>query len=138
MNRLYVLAGALALAVLVTATVQADDEKDKKKVPTIKEIMKATHGKNGFRAKYEKAYKDENWKEAAKLAKDWEACAENLAKNTPPEGSKEDFEKQANAYVKNLKTLEEATDKMEKKRIQGSLGYVGGSCKKCHTAHKGK
>jgi len=137
MNRLTVLAGALALAVLVTATVQADGEKEKK-VPTIKEIMKATHGKNGFRAKYEKAYKAEDWKEAAKIAKDWEACAENLAKNTPPKGGKEDWEKQANAYTKNLKTLEEATEKMEKKRIQGSLGYVGSSCKKCHTEHRGK
>ena len=123
MNRLFVLAGALALGVILTATVQGQDGKTEKKVPSIKKVMSLTHGKTGFKSKFEKAVKAENWKEAAKIAKDWEACAENLAKNEPPKGSKEDWEKITGSYVKTIKTLEEASEKQETKRVHQVFGH---------------
>lgn len=136
MNRWFVLAGALMLAIVLTTTADAQGDKDKK-VPTIKQIMKtANAGKNCLKAKYEKAFEDKNWDDAAKIAKDWEACAENLVKNKPAKGDKEDWEKASNAYTKAVKTIAEATGKKEEKPIQTALGYIGTSCKKCHSAHK--
>lgn len=137
MNRLYVLAGAMALAVLVSATAQGQDEK-KKKTPTIKRVMALTHGKNGFKGKFEAAVKDTKWEDATKIAKDWEKCAENLAKNEPPKGEKEDWEKASKEYVKLTKDLIEGSEKMDGDKVKAALKGVGGSCKSCHTAHKAK
>jgi cytochrome c556 len=138
MNRMYVLAGALALAVVVTASVQAEDDKDKKdgKVPSIKKIMQATHSKTGFRAKYQQAVKGGDWEKAEKIAKDWLTCAENLAKNEPPKGEKQDWEKMAKNYTKAVKNIEEASGKKDAEQVKDSLGFIGKSCGTCHKAHK--
>jgi cytochrome c556 len=137
MNRLFVCAGALALGVfVVSASVEAGG--DKKKPPSISTIMKATHGKTGFRAKFQGAAKEKSWDKAEKIAKDWLACCENLLKNTPPKGEKESWEKHANGYIKAVKTIVEASGKMEDKRVNGSLGYIAKSCGGCHKEHQKK
>src|SRR5439155_1255732 len=75
MIRVYALTSALALAVvLVGAGVDAADEK----VPTIKDIMKKAHGKEGLRGSITKAIKEKKWDEAAKTVKEWELLGSAL------------------------------------------------------------
>jgi cytochrome c556 len=136
MNRLFVLAGLLALAVIVAGTgVQAED---KDKTPSIKELMQKMHGKKGFRAAVPKEIKDKDWDTAAKDAKAWFTCAQALTKATPKKGEKEDFTKLATTYCKTVKTLLDACESKDAKKANGALGKIGGTCKSCHDGHRGK
>jgi hypothetical protein len=133
MNRLFALAGALALAVIVGGTGVRADDKD---LPDIGEIMQKAHGKEGYRAFVVAAVKKEQWDDAAKTMKDWQKLGEALAKNKPEKGNAESWKKQTKTYNTTLKTLSTAIDKKNAKSANGALGKIIMSCKGCHTAHR--
>jgi cytochrome c556 len=133
MSRVYVLAGAVALAVvLVGATVQADD----KDVPTISDIMKKAHGKDGLRGSITKSIKEKNWDEAAKTVKEWEMLSTSLEKNKQPKGEAGSWKMKTTTYSKTLKTLEDAIAAKDSKKATGALGKIGSSCAACHKEHR--
>lgn len=134
MNRLFVLAGMLALAVIIgSAGIQAE-EKDK--APSIKVIMKKTHGKDGLRGAVSKDIKGKDWDAATKDAKEWFEHAQALTKAKPKKGEKESWEKLSGTYCKTVKTLVDACEAKDSKKAGGALGKIGGTCKSCHDAHK--
>lgn len=125
---------AVALAAGLTAT--ADDKKDEK-LPSISEIMKKAHGKTeGYLGKLKGQVKDGKWDDAKKTAKDLVIVAEALAKNDPPKGDKESWEKLTKNYIKHSKSINEAAKKEEAKGVTDGLKALGGSCGDCHKAHR--
>ncbi len=133
MNRLFALAGALALGVIVTgANVKAEDDK----IPDISEIMQKTHGKEGLRGSVTKAVKASEWDDAAKEVKDWLKLGDALAKNKPEKGETASWKKLTTSYNKTLKSLSTAVEKKDAKGANTALRSVGGSCKTCHAAHR--
>lgn len=133
MNRFYVIAGALTLGVLVAV---ASVEAQGKKAASVKAVMKACHGKDGFRAKLQAALKEKSWDKASKVAKDYAACWDNMNMNEPKKGEKESWEKLNNAYGKALATLQDACKDEDAAKANGALGYIAKSCKGCHDEHK--
>src|SRR5215208_5590271 len=104
MNRLFLLAGFLALAAIVLGThVQAEDKDSKFE---ISKFMKKSHGKDGLRAKITKAVLNEKDYDSAKeVAKEWLTEAQKLTKATPPKGETASWEKRAGDYCKTVKAL---------------------------------
>jgi cytochrome c556 len=134
MNRLYVLTGVLAAAVVLAGTsAQARYQGDF----DISAFMKKAHGKTGFRAKATQAVKEKDWAEATKITKDWFADAQKFIKATPPKGDKAAFAKVATNYCKAVKALNEASEKKDAKQANAALKTIGGACGTCHKAHKG-
>jgi cytochrome c556 len=130
MNRFFLLAG-LCAAVLMVAGANGADEKPM----SIKEIMKAAHGK-GYVAKMGAAVKGKDFDTATSVAKDWEKAAIDLGKNTPPKGEAESWKKLTDAYTKNIKAMAKAVGDKDAKGVAASLKTVGTSCGACHKAHK--
>jgi cytochrome c556 len=138
MFRRFVVGGVLALAVIVSTAVQADDKDKKDEVPPIKEIMKKAHAKGGLRFEVAKAVKDKDWETAAKDVKEWEKLGEALAKNKPPKGDAEDWKKRTTTYNKTMTTLSEAVTAKDAKKANGALGKINSMCGGCHKEHRGK
>jgi len=133
MSRVYAFVGALALAVILTgAAVKAEDDK----VPTIKEIMKKAHGKEGLKASVTKDIKEKDWESALKTAKEWKTLSEALAKNKAPKGEAESWKKMTGTYSKTLDTLVKAIEDKKASVANGALGQIGKACGTCHKAHR--
>lgn len=127
----------LALAGGVSATAQ--DKKDDKKVPPVKEIMKAGHkGDDAHMAKVVLAVKDGKWEDAQSHAKDLADNGTLLGKNTPKKGDPKSWEKLTTKYADNTKALYEATQKKDADASKAALENLGASCKECHSVHRGK
>src|SRR5262245_44903988 len=137
MTRLFLLTGALIMAVVLASTaVQAEDKDSKFEIG---DFMKKSHGKAGLRAKITTAVlKEKDYDSAKEVAKEWLAEAQKLAKATPPKGGKDAWEKVATAYCKQVKALSDACESKDAKKAEAALKAIGGSCGGCHKAHKGK
>jgi cytochrome c556 len=124
---------ASVLVVLVMAA-RADDS-----APSIKEIMGKLHrGANAPLAKLKTALKADtpDWKDIQDKTKDFVIFGAALAKNTPPRGDKAGFEKHADAYYQNAKSLDDAVKAEDRAKAQAALNRITASCKACHPAHK--
>ena len=137
MNRMLFLAGALALAVLVSSSVVKAEDKDDKEAP-IKAFMTKAHGEEGIKDKVTEGYKSEEWANVSKAAKEWVKQAEGLSKMKQPRGGAESWKKMTTAYVKNVKDVAKGAEDKDATAVKGALSKINTSCKACHTAHKGK
>jgi hypothetical protein len=132
--------GAAALTLTLSGA-QAQDKKkkdDKKKEMTIKDVMKAQNGKTGLGAKLSAAAKAEKWEDAEKIGKQFKELGDALAKQTPPKGEKESWEKLTKAYSEAGTAAAEAAGKKDGKALADAAKHFnpGASCKDCHSAHK--
>jgi cytochrome c556 len=130
MNRLFLLAG-LCVAVVLASGAKADDTP-----MSIKEIMKVTHGKGGYKGKVEAAVKSKDFDTISNVAKDWEKAAMALASAKPSKGEAESWKKLTDNYTKAIKTMTKAAGDKDVKGVNASLKSVGGSCGGCHKSHK--
>jgi len=146
MQRLFVLAGVVALAVLV-AGVRAEDKDDKEvkddkkdeKPKNIKAFMKKAHaGDEAFKSVVTKAAKDKEYDTAATALKAWVAISGSLSEFDPPKGEKEDWAKLSKKYAEDVKALAKAVDDKDDKAIAARLKTINSSCGGCHKSHKGK
>ncbi len=117
------------------AGAQSDDE-----TPTIKEIMAKLH--KGSKAPLSTVTKElktasPDWAKVETEAKIIEKLGAFLPKTDPPKGEKASYEKLAKAYASSAKKLEEAAEKKEIEKARAAAKSLGGSCKACHSAHKG-
>jgi cytochrome c556 len=140
MQRLFVLAGALALAVTFSAVAVAEDKKDEKKPKSIKEVMKKAHaGDTAFKAAITKAVKAKEFDDDAKSTmKAWVAIGSHLGEFDPPKGEKDSWKELTKKYAEDLKALAKAVDSKDAEAAGKALKSVNGSCGACHKAHKGK
>ncbi len=126
----------MLIACLVTGPAGAQSDE---KVPSIKKIMDVLHkGGKAHLSKVKAALKKDSpdW---AEVLKDAKAIAKNggyLAKNDPPKGDKESWEKLAKAYASTAKTLEEAVEKEDLTKARAATKKLSASCKACHDQHK--
>jgi hypothetical protein len=133
MNRLFVLGGLLALAV-VFSSVQAQDKEEK--VPTIQQVMKTAHGKTAFQGQANAALKAKDFDKLSRIAKDWEKCAVALSKNKPRKGEQDSWDMLTAGYLKNIKALGEGVGKKDEEAITRALKFVNTTCTMCHLKHK--
>lgn len=132
---------AALLAVGMTALAGAVTAQDKKQpeVPkTIKELMKKGHGAKGPLKSIAKEAKDGKWDDAKTNAELLKLFGENLYKLDPPMGSKESWKKLTDKYEEQTGNVYKAVDKKDVKKTEETLKKLGGGCKECHDAHKGK
>jgi cytochrome c556 len=126
----------LVIAGLVNGPAGAQDDE---KVPTVKKIMDVLHkGGKAHLSKAKAALKGDSpdWAEVLKDAKEITKFGGYLAKNEPPRGDKESWEKLAKAYATNAKALEEAAEKEDLTKARAATKKFGATCKTCHEAHK--
>ena len=110
-----------------------------KKGPTIKEIMKAGHaGADAYLGKVNAAVKGGNWDDAAKAAKALDDNAALLGKATPKKGDASSWADLTKKYHGNTSALLAATEKKDAAGAKSAVGALQGSCKECHSVHKGK
>jgi hypothetical protein len=137
MRKWTILAGGAALAVglvLAGGLTAADD-----KAPTIKEIMTKAHkGGNSLlgtiRAEVRKPSPDYDkiTPKAAELAK----LGPQLAKNNPPKGDKESWEKLCKEYETDASALNTAVGAKDGPAAQAAVAKIGKACAACHKVHK--
>jgi hypothetical protein len=133
------LVACLAIAAFAMSLgVVAQDKKkdDKKKTPTISQIMKAVPGKNGLCAKCNAAAKDEKWDDAKKIGAELKSYGEALGKNTPKKGDKESWEKHAKSFSEAMTEIADATEKKDKEALAAGTKKFQGMCMGCHKEHK--
>lgn len=134
MNRVYLLGGLLAVAVVLSA--QAADDKEEK-LPSIKKIMKDAHtADDSIRKKISEAIKGKDWDTASSTAKDWVKLAGLLPRIKPKKGDAESWKKHTDTYSKTINTLADAAEAKDAKKANGALGAIGSQCGSCHKAHK--
>jgi hypothetical protein len=132
--------GVLGLALLVGLTVVASRAEDDKS-PSIKEIMTKAHkGGDSLLQKLGKELKADapQWDDIEKQTKELVDLGTALAKNKPPRGTQESWDKQTRDYLSNAQDLAAAAAKKDKATALADLKKLQGSCMECHTAHKGK
>ncbi len=106
---------------------------------TIKDIMKAGHGGTDPLLKQVIfASKEGKWDAAVAAAKSLDSNAALLHKATPNKGDAASWEKNAGGYHKNTTALLAATEKKDAEGAKAVISTIQGSCKACHSAHKGK
>ncbi len=141
MRALYCAASLLGvLAVLAWATSPAGAQ-DNKKVPTARQIMTKIHkGRNNPFAtvKAQLRQSSPNWAKVASAAEVIEKYGSALPKARAPRGNRASFEKLAQAYASNTKTLKEAAEQKDLASAREATENIGGSCKTCHSAHRRK
>ncbi len=124
----------VVVAVSVVPSVVAQDKK-----MSIKEVMAAAHkGDDSLVNKIKGAVKAGKWEDAQAAAKTLAENGAKLEKTTPKRGEKDSWDKLAKKYAENTKAVADATDKKDADATKTALGTIGGSCKECHDAHKGK
>src|SRR4051812_24118948 len=112
---------ALAVAYLGTATAKDDEIKD-------------TKGCMAFQSKVKGDLTDQlksktpAWDEIQKETKDWVGVAETLGKQTPPKGTAESWKKQTSLYLTNVKAIDAAAQKKDAPGTTKAIATVGNSC----------
>ncbi len=100
----------------------------------IKDVMRASFGKDGFKAKLTAAAKSKDFESAIKLAKNWIACAEHLAKNNPPKNPGKAWEERAAKFVSITRDVLKAAEAGDAKGITSAMAKI--NCKDCHSNHR--
>jgi cytochrome c556 len=125
---------ALAMVFGVGLVLAADD-----KVPAVDEIMEKAHAsKTGLRAKIGDEVKKPNpdWATVQKQAKEFVSLADALAKNEPPKGPKDSWQKLAKEYAEQVKELQKAVDKKDAKGVTAMNQKLNNNCMGCHDVHR--
>lgn len=137
MRRWAYLAGMLAVlgvGILVFEPVGAAN-----KALTVKEIMKKLHkGPDAPLALVKRGLQADqpDWEEIQKTTRDFAVLGEALAKNDPPKGGKDSWEKLCKEYADSAKAMDEAARKKDSTGALAGQKILAGSCSTCHKAHR--
>jgi hypothetical protein len=127
------------IAVLFTGFSSPLTRAEEEKIPTIKEIMQESHQ---CRTAYVRLVREELQKEEV----DWGMVGTKsraliqtgklLAKNTPPKGSAESWEKLTSVYTANAVLLADAAERHDKETATRHQQAMYRMCATCHRAHR--
>ena len=109
--------------------------------PSVKEIMTKAHkGGNSLLAGIRKELQagDPDWDDVHKKTTELVKLGTSMTRAQPTKGGKESWDTLTKGYLGFTKELDSAADKKDKDASLGALKKIGGSCKACHNAHKGK
>jgi cytochrome c556 len=131
-------AAFVALACLAAGSVGAADDDETASIKTVMEKLHkgAKSPLNNLKAALKGSSPD--WETVQKDTKLFKKYGEALAKNDPPRGKKEAYEKLANAFADSAKSLDEAAERENLKGARDALKKIQNSCNACHTSHKKK
>lgn len=126
--------GCLVALVLARSTPASADDS----TPSIEDIMKKLHGKNGSHKLINKALETDppDWDVIAKHAKIYADLSALLEKDKPEKGDEAGFKKLAQAYAKDAKALSDAAQKKDKDKVKTVFGKLKESCETCHEDHR--
>jgi hypothetical protein len=132
--------GLLAIVLAQSGSIGAQEKKDTKdEKKTTKQIMAAGHkGADALFDKVKTAAKEKKWDDAVTPAKELAENGALFPKATPPKGEAKSWEDLSGKYAENTKALSEAVGKKDEAAAGKAITAIGGSCKACHDAHKGK
>ncbi len=138
MKRLAVMLGMVAVLGLgaVGGLAVAQDD-----APSIKKVMGKLHGKGkGLLPAVGKSLQapTPDWPEIKKGSKLIVDLASTITDVEPPKGEKEAYSKLSKAYLASAKDLYEAADAEDAGKAKAAAKKLGGTCKTCHSAHKGQ
>ncbi len=133
MNRLFVLTGVLACAIIACTSSAYAELKEEVETSA---IMKKCFGKNGLCGTCIAQGKKGDWEDAAKTAKEFYELIEKLPKGEPKKGDKEQFVKKAKAFGTKVKAMKTAAEAKDETKFNTAVKGVQGACKGCHTAHR--
>jgi hypothetical protein len=112
---------------------------DEEKIPTIKEIMRESHQ---CQTAYIKTVRDElkkdqpSWSLVESKSRDLIKSGKLLAKNTPPKGTPEAWEKITGVYTANAVLLTDAAERRDKDTAIRHQQAMFRMCAACHRAHR--
>ena len=133
------LAGTVGMLALLLAQSESVRAQDKDKKLSTKQIMGIGHkGADALFTKVQAAVKAKKWDDAAEPAKELAANGSLFPKASPPKGDAKSWEDLAGKYADNTKALNEAVEKKDADAAAKAGKAIGGSCKACHDAHRGK
>jgi hypothetical protein len=127
-----------ALALLGLSSV-ALSQATRLKNATIKEIMTKAHkGGNALLTLLlrELGEDKQKWGEIQQQTAELVALAKLLAKNDPPRGDKDSWQKFTQQYLQNAKKLDDAAQRKDKQSASAARDKLGRSCTGCHRVHR--
>lgn len=109
------------------------------KIPTIKEIMRDAH-----RCRTNYIYlvrrglqqQDTAWFDAEQKSRELVKMGHYLQQNTPPKGTRDDWEKITNIYISHATLLADAAERQDMETATHHLGKLQRMCATCHRAHR--
>jgi cytochrome c556 len=137
-KRLALMMGTVAALGLIGLGGQAEGQDEG---PSIKKVMGKLHGKGkGLLPSVGKALQADspNWPEIKKGSKLIAELASTITDLEPPKGDKENYAKLSKAYLASAKDLQEAADAEDADKGKAAAKKLMGTCKTCHTSHKGQ
>jgi cytochrome c556 len=129
------------LAVLIAAALGSGRAGAEDEAASIKSIMGKLHkGANAPLTQLKGQLKADtpDWASIQKGTKDFVMLGASLAKFDPPKGEAAAYKALAKTYYQNAKDLDTAAEKRDAAATKAAFGKLAGSCKECHSAHKGQ
>ena len=130
------LATLLSGVVLATAPAGAEGEK---KPPTVKELMKRAHaGQTSLLSSVGRGLRADppDWPAIQRQTGELVEVGAFLGRNEPPVGDRASWERLAQAYRDQVKALDEAARKEDRRGAQSAKAKLDASCGACHRAHR--
>ena len=130
---------AAACAAVAQADPPAQPEPPKTLVPTIADIMDEAHG---CRTAYIKQVRNElakdepDWYVVESKSRELVKVGKLLALNTPPNGSRESWERQTTLYTARATVLLDAAERRDKEEAVVETNRMIRMCATCHRAHR--
>ncbi|WP_337174565.1 cytochrome c [Paludisphaera sp.] len=123
----------LALAAVAPTNASADDPAD---VGTI--MTKLFAGKNSPNNALKAAAKSDSpdWAKVKEASEVFSKFAPDLARNEPPQGDKDSWERLAKALADHAAALRDVADKQDADQLKATVKALGSSCKACHDVHR--
>ena len=107
------------------------------KATTVKDIMKATHTKEGPLNKVPQAVKNSQWDDASKLVQDLLKAGDDLGKAAAPKkGTMESWAKFVKEYQTEAKAVSDAIGKKDRGAFKDAFDSLNMLCRDCHAKHK--
>ncbi len=139
MRNLICVASMSALVLAVAAVARTDAAADEP-VP-IKTVMKTLFaGKNTPKAALTAAAKTDapDWAKVKEASDKISKFVPELARNAPPQGDRESWDKLTKAIAATAGDLKNAVEAEDVAKLHETTKAIGGSCKACHSVHRPK
>jgi hypothetical protein len=129
---------AFAGALAVPASTPETAPPPREVVPSIADLMQEGHNCRTAHIKLidqQLHQSDANWSDVQTKSRDLIRIGKLLAKNTPPGGSKESWEKFTTLYVANATLMSDAAERKNRDEVTYHTKKLRRMCNDCHTKH---
>ena len=134
----WIVALAAVLVPVAAVTVGAFEDEAPKTDAIMKALFKKGSGK--FNTALDKQVKASptDWEEVQKTTKEIAKLGGDLSKGEPEKGAKESWAKLTGKFSEDTKALHSAAEAKDLEKLKATQKAIGGSCKSCHSVHRGQ